>query len=101
MFSVYQASTPEGVKDFACQVQFGFIPNSPFLIYAALETHWAHIWNVNMYLHYSEKSETVHWPKIRTSEVKEPRETEAEKKLNCAGILASFNMPDQGFTKYI
>lgn len=54
-----------------------------------------------MYLHYSEKSETVHWPEIRTSEVKEPRKRKAEKKLNCAAILASFNMPYQGATKYI
>lgn len=52
-----------------------------------------------MFLHYSEKS--VHWPEIRTSEVRGTINNNIGKKLNCTAMLVSFNMPHQGFTKYI
>lgn len=99
MFSVYQHAL-QGSKDFACQVQFRFIPSSPFsymllwklteLIYGMRTCMYITLKNPRLCI--GQKYELVklkNQGKVR------------QKKKNCAAILASFNMPYQGFTKYI
>lgn len=58
-------------------------------VYAALKTSWTHIWNENMYLHYSEKS--VHWPEIWTSKVRGPISNNSGKKIKLYSNVSIFS----------
>lgn len=100
MFNIYQY--PLRWEERFCllsTIQRYFL-DTPFHIHAALDIHSTYISNKNVYLYYLKKSKIVFWKKFEQNRGTMKSNT-GKKNVNCTAILVSFNMPHQGFIKYI